>query len=156
MATSLALTLNTALQAAADEVITAINAPETRIPWPGQPRTLWPQADLSGRLSSGEVFIVEVDDQADPARSVLKYWPLLHAVDSSAFQHEPLCLIEVSATNATFGAGFAVLARFAGDRFERMYPSLFRFEFVQLDRRDTSGLCAEVLQALRRRLRASS
>jgi hypothetical protein len=87
-----------------------LDPPEKRIPWPNQPTTLWPQADISGRLATGEVFIVEVDDQADSVRSVVKYWPLLHAVANGDFGYPPICLVEVSAVCSTYGTGFQLLA----------------------------------------------
>jgi len=132
------------------QAIVGFDPLETRFPWPGQSRQVWPIADLSGTLRSGERFIIEVDDHADPARSVVKYWPLLHSIAEKRLAHPPIALMEVSRPDATFGLGFQLLAQFMGSQFEVMFPGFFRFEFVDLVPDDIDGMARRVLAFLDR------
>src|SRR5206468_289048 len=130
MATQIALKLHgalAALKAAGDTFLADLDPPDTLFPYPGEKRQIWPRADISGKVSTGEKFIVEVDDHADPARSFVKYWPLLYAVEKGTYECEPIFFMEITSPDSTFGAGFQYLARFVGERFEESYPSRFRF-----------------------------
>jgi hypothetical protein len=145
MATELAAQIRAAVEELRSPLIEHFDPPEYRLPWPGQSRALWPLADISGRLSSGEMFVIEVDDRADPVRSVVKYWPLLHAVATAEFDHPPICLVEVSAVCSTYGQGFQLLAKFAGRQFHKLYPQRFRFGFVDLGNRDPVQLAPAIV-----------
>lgn len=147
MPTALALAIRDELEKGAFPIIEAIDRAETRLPWPGQSRSLWPQADISGRLTTGDVFVVEVDDKADPVRSVVKYWPLLHAAASGEFDHPAMWLVVVSAVCSTYGCGFQLLARFVGDRLRTIYPCQLHFAFVELGDRDTCRLAEAIVRS---------
>jgi len=152
MATKIALDLHAALsaaKAAGETIIAEIDPPETRIACPEQDRQTWPCADISGKLSTGERFIVELDDHADPVRSFVKYWPLLYAVEKGTHQCEPIALMEITSPDSTFGAGFQYLARFVGERFEEHFPSRFRFEMSALAGKTAAQLRDEVLSFLK-------
>ena len=64
--TPLAASIREALLTAPTKSLRSLCPTETRFPWPGQPRTVWPSADISGEAVSGWDVVVEVDDQADP------------------------------------------------------------------------------------------
>lgn len=148
MATELAAQIRAAVESLGSSAIENFDPPEFRLPWPGQSRALWPLADISGHLSSGEVFVIEVDDRADPVRSIVKYWPLLHAVAIGEFDHAPICLVEVSAICSTYGQGFQLLARFAGRQLQTLYPGHFRFGFVDLGGREPAQLAPAIVACL--------
>jgi hypothetical protein len=77
---------------------------------PGQPKNLWPLADISGALVGGDRFLVEIDDHADPVRSIVKYWPLLEGVANGAIAGHRIRLVGASRRDSTFGEGFQILA----------------------------------------------
>ena len=143
-ATEIARRLRDAIETATDSKLDL----ETPIPWPGQPETLWPRADISGRVTTGEVFIVEIDDHADPARSVVKYWPLLHSMDAGEFEHAPIAFVEVSQRDDTYGEGYQLLAQFDGARFAERYPNHFRFRYIDLTGKDASEIAKVILAFL--------
>ena len=145
MSTKLALSIRDQLSEAEDPIISRLDPPEMRFPWPGQNKQVWPQADISGLLASAEAFIVEIDDHADPARSLVKYWPLLHSMAHGEFDHQPIAFVEVSKRDSTFGRGFQALARFVGSRFQSSYPRHFRFHYVDLGAKEVAAIADEVL-----------
>ncbi len=49
----------------------------SKIAWAGHPRNTWPEADLVFERQ-GRRFIAECDEDSDPGRSLVKYWPILH------------------------------------------------------------------------------
>lgn len=150
MATQLAADIHTALESFHDPIIKVLYEPDRRMPWPGQnSRQVWPQADISGELVSGEIFIVEVDDHADPGRSLAKYWPLLHAIAKQELEYPPIRFFEISSPDGTFGIGYELLARFIGDRFKEMYPRVFTYNYTSLRGKDPKGLAGEVLVFLK-------
>lgn len=125
------------------------------IPWPGEEQQYWPKADICGFLkSSGKFFIIEIDDQADPGRSVVKYWPLLHAMSEESFKHEPILFLEISSRNGTLGDGYQKLAQFIGERFEELFKDkgVFEYEYMLLDRSKSAEKVAEdILEFLKRK-----
>ncbi len=132
MPTELNIRIAKCLREAGNPVIRSFDPPETRIPWPGQPRSFWPCADISGNLRNGDRFIVEIDEHADPVRSLIKYWPLLHFVHGGEFRYPPICFVEISSRDSTFGTGFQALCRFVGKRLEATYGRRFRFRHLPL------------------------
>jgi len=122
---------------------------EVAIPWPGQDKVMWPKADLSGELSTGEKFIIEIDDHTDPAHSVVKYWPLLEAVQQGGFDFPPICFVEVSSADETYGRGYQILAQFIGKQFEKLYPDKFRFAYLTLEGKGAAELAAVIMELLK-------
>jgi hypothetical protein len=146
--TALTLAIHAALEAARDPVIERLDPPRTRIEWPGQPRNIWPFAAVSGELRSREMFYVGVDDQDDPVRSVVKLWPLLHAVrEGTRAKH--VVFFEISSPSSTEGRGFQLLARFVAERLAETYGGFFRHGFTDLAGKTAEQLAAEVLRFLR-------
>lgn len=146
MATELANQMHRCIEQARDPFIKRLHQPDTPMPWPGQSRVLWPKADISGELNTGEIFIVEIDDHADPARSLVKYWPLIHAIQREEFEFPPIHFLEISSPDKTFGAGFQLLAQFIGERFEEQYPNQFRFSYVNLQGKSPQELAKAVIE----------
>jgi len=60
-----------------------------KIEWLVHPRNMWPEADVVIDIR-GRRFIVEYDEDSDPGRSLVKYWPILHQASKT-----PLTIIEV-------------------------------------------------------------
>jgi hypothetical protein len=146
--TEIALQVYQALARAPDSPLSGLCL-EHKICWPGQDNNLLPIADISGQVDTGEVLIVEIDDHADPARSVVKYWPWLHAIDMEEFPHAAIAFVEVSRPDDTFGSGYQLLAQFIGERFTELYPKRFRFRYLDLGGRDPHAIAEAILAFLR-------
>ncbi|MFC1918985.1 hypothetical protein ACFLWW_03340 [Chloroflexota bacterium] len=95
-----------------------------RIEWVGHPKNLWPQSDIIIDTHTGR-FIVEYDEDSDPGRSLIKYWPIIHENKGL-----PLTLIEVWERGHTFGKGYAELAKWVGERIMELYPT-FVYRFIE-------------------------
>ena len=149
MPTDIARQIAGNLRRAMAPVIKSFHPLEARIPWPCQKETMWPYADISGMLNTGEVFIVEIYDHADPCRSIIKYWPLLHAIARQGYEYPPICLVEVSHPDSTFGEGFQRLARFIGQQLQEQFPSHFRFGYVELRVDQLQAVSDAILQVLK-------
>jgi hypothetical protein len=95
-----------------------------KIEWAGQPRNIWPEADIVIYMPRRR-FIIEYDEDSDPGRSLIKYWPILHDSD-------PVCLtiIEIWKIGHTIGQGYATLARWMGTRLMKLYPGTI-YEFIE-------------------------
>ena len=148
MATALAASIYEALQTSNGGLVAAFDRPETRIEWPGQPKNLWPLADISGALVGGDRFIVEIDDHADPVRSIVKYWPLLEGIANGGEKGHRIRLVGASRRDNTFGEGFQILAQFVGGQIAARYPKHFRYAYVALAQKSPVELAAEISQAL--------
>lgn len=151
MGTAIANAIHAYLAGARHPGIVALNQPETRMPWPGQMANVAPIADITAQLVDGRMLVVEIDDQCDPCRSVIKYWPLLDAMASGSFEHPSLHFVEISSPNSTYGAGFQALAQFIGQRFSQLYPGLFEFTYLPLrdqSAESTADLAKAVLATL--------
>ena len=76
--------------------------------WAGHPRNTWPEADLVFERQERR-FIVEYDEDSDPGRSLVKYWPILHKESKV-----PLTIIEVWKRGSTVGHSQVELAKWMG------------------------------------------
>ena len=94
-----------------------------KIEWGGQPRSIWPEADILVH-AGGRRFIIEYDEDSDPGRSLVKYWPVMQQGKG------PLTIIEVWERGSTVGQGYAELAKWMAARLMEMYPT-FDYKFVQ-------------------------
>jgi len=117
---------------------------EEKLPWPEQGHQLWPQADIVGNLKDGSLLVIEVDDHSDPARSISKYWPLLHAIDEGSFAHPRIVFVEVFSQDPTFGYGYGLLGRFIGARLAELYPDSFRFRFINKEGKSSDDIAKEI------------
>ena len=110
-----------------------------KIEWRGQPRNLWPEADLIIDAPTGR-FIVEYDEDSDPCRSLIKYWPLIHQTGRL-----PFTLIGIWRRGPTIGRGYAELAKWAGARLMDLYPT-FVYKFVERTDEKAIMIAREVAQ----------
>jgi len=94
-----------------------------RIEIEGQTGNLWPQADILISMP-GRRFIIKYDEDSDPGRSLVKYWPVL---DES---NHAITIIEVWKGGKTVGRGFATLAKWMGTRLMQLYPGTI-YEFIE-------------------------
>ena len=92
--------------------------------WAGQPKTMWPEADLLITMPSRR-FVIEYDEDSDPGRSLTKYWPMLHVTSKPR-----LTIIEIWKSGLTIGKGYAELAEWMGARLMELYP-LFVYKFIE-------------------------
>lgn len=101
-----------------------------KIEWADHPRNAWPEADLVIEMQ-GRRSIVEYDQDSDPGRSLVKYWPILHQTSGIS-----LSVIEIWKRGATVGHGQADLAKWMGTRFEQLHPS---FDYKFIERKDETA-----------------
>jgi hypothetical protein len=95
-----------------------------KIEWVGQPKNMWPEADIIINMD-GRRFIVEYDEDNDPGRNLVKYWPILHQT-----KQVPLTIIEIWKRGQSTGHGFATLAEWMGERLVELYPGTI-YEFIE-------------------------
>lgn len=95
-----------------------------KIEWINHPKNLWPESDIVIDTSKGR-FIVEYDEDSDPGRSLIKYWPIIHENKKSL-----LTLIEIWRRGPTIGKGYAELVKWVGERIMELYP-LFIYRFIE-------------------------
>lgn len=119
---------------------------DQKIPGPDQDPMFWPQADIVVYIDDDTIAIIEVDDHGDPGRSIVKYWPLIHAIDEGSFSYPKIKFIEVFAPDATFGRGYGILAQFIGSRLSQAYPDCFQFCMIHKASK-TGGEIAREIQA---------
>jgi hypothetical protein len=89
----------------------------------GQPGNLWPQADIVISMP-GRRFIIEYDEDSDPGRNLVKYWPVL---DES---HYTVTIIEIWKGGKTVGRSFTTLAKWMGTKLMKLYPGTI-YEFIE-------------------------
>ena len=124
-----------------------IKGPNEPIEWPGQPKNLWPKADVIVDLPDIQV-IIETDEDSDPCRSIIKYWPYLEK-----YAGRKIMLIEIWKRGSTIGKGFFELAQFIGKKFEKTFPE---FSYLPKERHAESPQqmarwVLTILQALKKR-----
>jgi hypothetical protein len=112
-----------------------------KIEWAGQPRNIWPEADIVIN-TPGRRFIVEYDEDSDPGRSLIKYWPVLHESNQAAFT-----IIQVWKKGQTVGQGFAKLAEWMGIRLMRLYPGTI-YEFIERTNEPAEFITNRVVQMI--------
>ena len=87
-----------------------IEGPDKVLEWTGQPRQYWPKADI-WLESPKKIVIVEIDNDSDPRRSLVKYWPFFEEYFSTNNQ-AIIQFIEVCKFGSTVGRGYGVLFDF--------------------------------------------
>lgn len=102
-----------------------------KIEWDGHPRNLWPEADIA-IIMPGRQFIVEYDEDSDPGRNLIKYWPVL---DNSNLL--PLTIIEIWKKGNTIGQGYASLAQQMGTKMMELHPGSI---YVFIERNNESAM----------------
>jgi len=112
---------------------------ECAIPWYNQPRSLWPKADLLIEKTE-RWFIIEYDEDSDPGRSLIKYWPYIDSARGT-----PLTVIEIWRRGPTIGSGFAELAKWMGKKLEELYP-LFHYKFIDRAHEAAPAIAQKIVQ----------
>ena len=110
-----------------------------KIEWAGHPRNAWPEADIVIDMQ-GRRFIVEYDEDSDPGRSLVKYWPILHQAGRI-----PMTIIEVWKRGTTIGHGQAELTKWMGARFEQLHPS-FSYKFIERKEETATAMAQKVAE----------
>lgn len=111
-----------------------------KIDWNGQLRNVWPEADILIDMGS-HLFIIEYDEDSDPGRSLIKYWPILHQKEYF------LTIIEVWKKGRTIGTGYAVLAKWMGTRLEETYP-MFEYKFLERNEETSRSIAKTITEAI--------
>lgn len=108
-----------------------------KIEWSSYSRNLWPEADLLIE-TPGRRFIIEYDEDSDPGRSIIKYWPIIH--DRKG---DNISIIEIWKRGSTIGRGYAELAKWIGQRMMELYPS-FTYIFIEKTEETAKVIAMEI------------
>lgn len=111
-----------------------------KINWNGQLRNVWPEADILINMGS-RLFIIEYDEDSDPGRSLIKYWPIIHQKEGL------LTIIEVWKRGRTIGTGYAVLAKWMGTRLKETYP-MFEYKFLERDEETSRSIARTITETI--------
>ena len=111
-----------------------IKGPDELIEWPGKPKNIWPKADILVELPH-HLIIIEIDEDSDPCRSVIKYWPYLENFFLNPAERRKLTLVEIWKRGGTIGRGYFELAQFIGKKFEKTFKG---FSYISKERHDES------------------
>lgn len=101
-----------------------------KIKWRGQPKKMWPEADLVIDVPARR-FIIEYDEDSDPGRTIIKYWPILYQTNQV-----PLTIIQIWKRGPKTGQGYATLAKWMGARLMELYPT---FIYESIERKDETS-----------------
>lgn len=112
-----------------------------KIEWRGQPHSFWPESDIIIDSPAGR-FIVEYDEDSDPGRSLIKYWPVIQEM-----KMPPLTLIEIWKGGSTIGQGYAELAKWIGVKLMELYP-MFSYNFIERTDETARIIAKEVAQII--------
>ena len=105
-----------------------------KIEWP-YPKSKWPgpQADILIETDTPSCrFIIEDDNDCDPVKSLIKYWPI---IDTDA--KVPLTIIGIWKRGPTTGEGYGKLAEWVGTKLMGLYSPHFVYRFIE--RKDESA-----------------
>ena len=112
-----------------------------RIEWNGQPRNMWPQADIVIDIAERR-FIIEYDEDSDPSRSLTKYWPVIHQANKRS-----ITIIEIWKRGATIGLGYAEVTKWMAARLMELYPQ-FAYEFIERREESARFLAKKLIQII--------
>lgn len=112
-----------------------------KIEWVGHSKNLWPESDIIIETHNGR-FIVEYDEDSDPSRSLVKYWPIIHENQKS-----PLTLIEIWRRGQTIGKGYAELSKWIGEKLMTLYP-IFIYRFIERTDETAKEITKEVVKVV--------
>lgn len=114
-----------------------IKGPDFRVQWEERPKNLWPRVDI-WLESTEKIVIVEIDNDSDPVRSLIKYWPIFQA----RFQDEEskeILFLEICKFGSTVGQGYKELFDFVGGRFRELFSNRFHFKFRERIKDDSKN-----------------
>ena len=118
---------------------------EEKISIPEIYNMLCPTADIFLDINGDKISIIEVDDDNDCSRSVIKYWPLLYNYKKSEIRNKKLVFFEIFRRGSTYGLGYKVLAEFIGQRFNEYYSDFFKFYFIDAYNLDAENIANKII-----------
>jgi len=113
----------------------------SKIEWKGQPRDIWPEADIVISMP-GRRFIVEYNEDGDPGRSLIKYWPVLEDLVEGS-----LTIIEVCKNGQTIGQGYSTLATWLGEKMMELYPGTI-YKYIERTNEPSDYICEKIAQVI--------
>jgi len=108
-----------------------------KVEWIDHPKNLWPESDIIIDIPKGR-FIVEYDEDSDPGRSIIKYWPIIHDRKDGN-----ISIIEIWKRGPTIGRGYAELAKWIGQRMMELYPG-FTYIFIEKTEETAKVIAMEI------------
>jgi len=117
-----------------------IKGPDFKVKWSGVRNNLWPKADI-WLESKNNIIIVEIDNNSDPVRSLIKYWPFFqeHFQDDES---KEILFLEICEFGSTVGEGYKKLFDFISKKFADLYPNHFDSKF-KIRTKDDSKVTAQ-------------
>lgn len=122
---------------------------EEKISIPKISDTFCPTADIFIDINKDKVSIIEVDDNNDCSRSVVKYWPLLYNYKKSEIKNRKLIFFEIFKRGDTYGSGYKKLAEFIGERFNEYYPDFYKFYFIDAYNKYFENITNKIIEVLK-------
>ncbi len=107
----------------------------------GQPKNIWPEADIVINMP-GRQFIVEYDEDCDPGRNLVKYWPILNHNKRAS-----LTIIEVWKGGRLIACGFPMIAKWVNARLEELCPGTI-YEFIERTDEPAKLIANKVVQII--------
>jgi hypothetical protein len=117
--------------------------PHFRIEWQ-HPKSEWPgpEADILIDTPSRR-FIIEDDNDCDPGRSIIKYWPILDADTKIS-----LTIIGIWERGHTTGEGYGKLAEWVGTKLMELYSPRFVYRFIERKDESAKSITEKVAQII--------
>ena len=115
-----------------------------KIEWLAYPESFWPepQADILIDTPSRR-FIIEDDNDCDPGRSIIKYWPMLDADTKVS-----LTIIGIWKRGQTTGEGYGKLAEWMGTKLMGLYTPRFVYRFIERKDESAKSISERVTQII--------
>ncbi len=117
---------------------------EVKVSIPNISNIFNPTADIFIDINEDKISIIEVDDNNDCGRSIVKYWPLLYNFEKSEMKNRKLIFFGVFRKGDTYGVGYKILAEFIGQRFNEYYPDFFKFYFIDAYNKNAEDIADKV------------
>jgi hypothetical protein len=122
-----------------------IEGPDKRIKWVNQPPKYWPRADIWFE-SEERIAIVEIDNDSDPGRSLVKYWPIIDEHFKNPVAKEVI-FIEVWKGGTTVSRGYVELFKFMKIQFTKHYSSL-KIQFIDREKENSDQIAKQIISLL--------
>lgn len=122
---------------------------EVKVSIPNISNIFNPTADIFIDINEDKIAIIEVDDNNDCSRSIVKYWPLLHDYGKSEMENKKLIFFEIFRRGDTYGQGYKILADFIGQRFNEYYTDFFKLYFIDAYNMNAEDIANKVIGLFR-------
>jgi len=127
-----------------------IKGPDYQVEWLGISKIYWPKADI-WLESTEKIIIVEIDNDSDPVRSLIKYWPVFQEQFREKGSKNILFL-EICKFGSTVGRGYKELFVFVGEQFKDLYSKRFDYQFLERTEDDSKKMARWIISRVRARL----